>query len=77
MVSKSRNKIHQTWPKPFSRALYTFLDVPVGDADDALAAVAAHEVGVAAVVEQRQRRVDGRAQRHLILLKISTVFDPL
>ena len=47
----------------------TFLDVPVGDADDALAAVAAHEVGVAAVVEQRQRRVDGRAQRHLILSK--------
>ena len=45
----------------------TFLDVPVGDTDDALAAVAAHEVGVAAVVEQRQRRVDGRAQRNLIL----------
>ena len=22
VVSKSSNKIHQTWPKPFSRALY-------------------------------------------------------
>ena len=25
MVSNSRDKVHQTWPKPFSRALYSDL----------------------------------------------------
>ena len=28
LVSKSGNKIHQTWPKPFSRALYFRLCEP-------------------------------------------------
>ena len=28
LVSKSRNKVHQTWLKPFSRALYSRLCEP-------------------------------------------------
>ena len=27
VVSKSRNKIHQTWDPPFSRALYCWIEV--------------------------------------------------
>ena len=63
-------------PKDFPTSIYvkfpnfrTFLDVPVGDADDALAAIAPHEVGVAAVVEQREGGVDGGAERDLEDLK--------
>ena len=51
------------------KGLPTFSDVPVGDAHDALAPVAPHEVGVAAVVEQREGGVDGGAERDLEDLK--------
>ena len=47
-------------------SLRTFLDVSVGDAHDALAPIAPHEVGVAAVVEQREGGVDGGAERDLV-----------
>ena len=53
LVSKSRNKVHQTWLKPFSRALYwsnkwvescSGEEVRAHDATSDMAAAAAHNV---------------------------------
>ena len=59
-------RVHAPSGPSFGSALLTFLDVPVSDTDDALPPIAPHEVGVAAVVQQRQGGVDGGAQRDLL-----------